>query len=169
MTFQVAMIASLGFISMSCENEADPMVEENASEDVIMDVLKGAPAKGTASIAGIAIDAGFSELVSALSYVDGELNTGLVDLFANGKDQYTVFAPTDGAFKTLYEALDIEMISDLPAELVRDVLLYHVTHGRRASNSVVPKKKVRYIETLLGETFMVGSNGMIAAIGNSAK
>ena len=102
-------------------------------------------------------------------YVDNELNAGLVNLFLYGKDQYTVFAPTDDAFMGLYKALDIEDISDLPATLVLDVLLYHVTDGRRAANSVVPKKNMKNIETLLEASFMVDNMGMITAIGNTAK
>jgi uncharacterized surface protein with fasciclin (FAS1) repeats len=76
----------------------------------------------------------------------------LVDLFLNGTDQYTVFAPTNEAFENLYEALtEIEGITDLPAELVLDVLLYHVVEGRRAANSVVPPVRSRTITTLLGK------------------
>lgn len=120
-----------------------------------------APAKGTAPIAAIAIDAGFSELVGALAYVDTELGAGLVDLFLNGKDQYTVFAPTNEAFADLYVLLsavtgsEIDEITDVPAEVVLDVLLYHVTEGRRAANSVVPRNGVRTITPLLSETFAV--------------
>lgn len=127
-----------------------------------------APARGTSSIAQIAINAGFSELVSALSYVDAELNAGLVNLFLNGKDQYTVFAPTNAAFQNLYTALGITKISDLPATLVRDVLLYHVVEGRRASNSVVPKNGTKNISTLLQVGFTVDAQGKITAVGNSA-
>jgi uncharacterized surface protein with fasciclin (FAS1) repeats len=91
-----------------------------------------------------------------------------VNLFLNGKEQYTVFAPTDDAFDALYGALEIDAITDLPAELVLNVLLYHVTEGRRIAKSVVPPKKDRKIETLLGETFSVTSGGEIKAIGNTA-
>jgi uncharacterized surface protein with fasciclin (FAS1) repeats len=128
----------------------------------------GAPAPGTQSIAQIAINAGFSELVSALSYVDTELNTGLVDLFLNGTDQYTVFAPTNAAFQNLYTALNITQISDLPATLVRDVLLYHVVEGRRAANSVVPKNGTKTLTTLLQASFTVNPQGQITAVGNTA-
>ena len=132
--------------------------------------LNARVAKGEQSIAEIAIENDdFNELVAALSYVDQELNTGLVALFLNGTDQYTVFAPTDAAFENLYSALQVDGITDLDAELVLDVLLYHVTEGRRAANSVVPKNNSRDIETLLGVSFAVNIDGSIDAVGNSAK
>lgn len=127
----------------------------------------GSPAPGNESIAAIAIEADFTQLVAALVYVDGELETGLVDLFLNGTDQYTVFAPTDEAFAGLYGLLsavleaEIEEITDIPAEVVLDVLLYHVTEGRRASNSVVPPRRERTITPLLGETFAVRTDATI--------
>ena len=127
-----------------------------------------APAPGAESIAEIAIGAGFTELVGALVYVDAELGAGLVDLFLEGTDQYTVFAPTNEAFEGLYGALEIDEISDLPAELVLDVLLYHVVEGRRAANSVVPPVRPRTITTLLGATFTVDRNGVITDIAGQA-
>ena len=123
-----------------------------------------APAPGDDSIAEIAIEAGFDELVGALIYVDEELDAGLVDLLLNGTDQYTVFAPTDDAFEGLYEDLEIDEITDLPAGLVLDVLLYHVTDGRRAANSVVPPVRDRQVNTLLGERFSVSNQGVITDI-----
>lgn len=120
-----------------------------------------APAPGSDPIAAIAIEGGFTELVSALTYVDEQLDAGLVDLFLNGTDQYTVFAPTDQAFENLYGLLTtvlgttVDEITDVPAPVVLDVLRYHVTEGRRAANSVVPRSGVRTITSLLGETFAV--------------
>ena len=123
-----------------------------------------APAPGPDSIAEIAIDAGFDELVAALVYVDDALDTELVALFSEGTDQFTVFAPTNEAFEALYNELGINEISELPAELVLDVLFYHVVEGRRAANSVVPPVRDRTITTLLGETFTVDSSGVISDI-----
>jgi len=124
-----------------------------------------APAPGEDSIAAIAIAADdFNELVAALVYVDTVLDAGLVDLFLDGTDQFTVFAPTNEAFEDLYGALGINEISDLPAEVVLDVLFYHVTEGRRAANSVVPPVRDRTITTLLGETFTVDRGGEISDI-----
>jgi len=129
---------------------------------------KGGPPAGVKprdqTIAEIAIEAEFDELVDALAYVDEELDAGLVDTFLNGKRQYSVFAPTDEAFEALYGALEIDGITDLPAELVLDVLLYHVTDGRRAANSVVPPVRDRSINTLLGESFSVSKKGVITDI-----
>lgn len=163
----LALSIALGFSALlsSCSKEA--MVPQN-EEAMELPTKNGAPAPGSDPIAQIAIDAGFSELVGALVYVDGELNTGFVDLFMNGNDQYTVFAPTNEAFQNLYAALEVEGITDLSPELVRDVLLYHVVEGRRAANSVVPKKGVKNISTLLGVNFTVNPQLQITAVGNTA-
>ena len=125
---------------------------------------QAAPAPGDQSIAEIAIDAGFTELVAALFYVDEELGAGLVDLFLDGTDQFTVFAPTDEAFENLYDAQGYDGISDVPPEVVLDVLFYHVVEGRRAANSVVPPVRDRTITTLLGASFTVNSDAVITDI-----
>jgi uncharacterized surface protein with fasciclin (FAS1) repeats len=128
------------------------------------ETLARTPEKTDQSIAGIAISNGFSELVAALSYVDDKLDAGLVNLFLNGKDQYTVFAPTNAAFQELYGILGVDNITEVAPETVLAVLQYHVTDGRRAANSVVPKNGSRTITTLLpGASFNVGSNLVITA------
>lgn len=166
------LIAALSILTLSCDNqEMDEMDVINSSTTSTTETLRSAnsaPKPGDAPIAKIAIDAGFTELVGALSYVDTELNAGLVDLFLNGKDQYTVFAPTNDAFKNLYVALGVEKITDLPPTLVLNVLKYHVVEGRRAANSVVPTMGSREITTLLGSSFSVNNSGMITAVGNTA-
>ena len=153
----VALSLSLG----GC-GDTGTATEPVASNDAtLLSASNRAPRPGTDSIAAIAINAGFSELVAALSYVDAELDAGLVDLFLLGKDQYTVFAPTNEAFFNLYDLLsivlevNIDEITDIPAPVVLDVLLYHVTEGRRAANSVVPRNRERKITSLLGEIFSV--------------
>jgi uncharacterized surface protein with fasciclin (FAS1) repeats len=124
---------------------------------------KRAPAPGDQSIAQIAIGANFTELVGALAYVDADedLDPGLVDLFLNGTDQYTVFAPTNQAFRDLYADFGVSGIEELPAPVVLDVLLYHVAEGRRAANSVVPPVRPRSIATLQGSSLTVTSAGVI--------
>lgn len=177
MLLHLLILTVLSIFLVSCEKEEmdTPLENELAASAVIQGKVdynaahkKGAPAPGEDPIAAIAIEAGFDELVAALMYVDSELDAGLVDLFLKGTDQYTVFAPTNAAFQDLYSALGIDGITDLPAELVLDVLLYHVTDGRRAANSVVPPRNYKTIETLLGKTFKVDPNSVIMAIGNNA-
>lgn len=157
----------------SCQKQISTNGEAAAaSRSVAMEINK----PGTSPIAQIAIDNGFTQLVSALMYVDKELNAGLVNMFMNGKDQYTVFAPTDAAFQALYTTLSgklgtpITKISDLPASLVLNVLKYHVTGGRRASFSLLPKSGMREVTTLLpNATFSISPTGMITAVGNTAQ
>ena len=164
----IAIIATAVF-AVSCDKDDDFITQEEASlkaGHVERPETSKALPPGDDPIAQIAIDNGFDSLVVALSYVDAELGTGLVNMFMYGKDQYTVFAPTNTAFENLV-GVDGK-ISDLPASLVKDVLFYHVTEGRRASNSVVPKNGTRTIETLLGEYFWVNPDLSIDAIGNSA-
>ncbi|MDX8338310.1 fasciclin domain-containing protein [Draconibacterium sp. IB214405] len=174
LTIAAAIIVSMAFVS--CEKENDDYIPQSEISDESLKAGKSLPPAET-SIAAIAIDAGFSELVSALFYVDGELETELVDMFLNGTDQYTVFAPTNDAFQALYDSEELESllgaevngINDIPAEVVLNVLLYHVTDGRRAANSVVPKKNPKTIETLLdGATFNVDKDLKIWAVGNTA-
>lgn len=180
---QILLVSFLTFTLSSCDkdevSDMDTEMDMSLYETIEAYAVKfdgntnsaarnGAPKKGDDPIAAIAIGGGFNELVAALMYVDEELNAGLVNLFLNGTDQYTVFAPTDDAFMALYDFLEVDNVTDLDPELVLNVLLYHVTDGRRASNSVVPKNNMRTIETLLGPTFDVYPNLEIMAVGNSA-
>jgi uncharacterized surface protein with fasciclin (FAS1) repeats len=157
-------------VAVSCEKEE--FSRENRGSKAAAGAtadLNRAPAPGELSIAEIAIEEGFTQLVGLLQFVDAELNAGLVDLFLNGKDQYTVFAPTDEAFAKLFDFIDENNIEVTP-ELVLDILLYHVADGRRAANSVVPPARTRKITTLLGKTFEVNSKGEIKDLfGQTAK
>ena len=164
-SFALVGIFTVAIVASSCNKADDVFYTEPVVENQDLKAGK-AVKKSDMSIAEIAIEAGFDSLVVALSYVDAQEGTSLVDLFMNGTDQYTVFAPTNEAFAAL---VGDGKISDLPSGLVLNVLLYHVTEGRRAANSVVPKNNTRTIETLLeGASFSVGTDAMITAVGNTA-
>lgn len=102
-------------------------------------------------VSDFADDGQFTLLLAALDYA------GITSMFAE-RGQYTVFAPTDTAFRNFLGENDL---TDFTPEQVAAVLQYHVTDGRRFSNSVVPKNSPREIETLLGLPFYVMSNGDI--------
>ena len=55
----------------------------------------------------------------------------------NEAGPYTVFAPTNDAFYALYKMQGVDGITDLPAELVKNVLLYHVVKGNNPAGAVV--------------------------------
>ncbi|MBS1214964.1 MAG: fasciclin protein [Proteobacteria bacterium] len=80
-----------------------------------------------------------------------------------GEDKVTLFAPTDAAFENLQTALEIEtpapdLTCRLGPETVADVLTYHVTDGRRFSNSVFNKNRQKDIEMLNGEWITTNPN-----------
>jgi len=91
---------------------------------------------------------GTSTIVEIVLADDGEFDVlqaavvraGLVSVL-NGNGQYTVFAPTDAAFVKTLEVADeaeaIAAVNALPVDVLTNILLYHVTGGRRISTSVL--------------------------------
>lgn len=115
---------------------------------------RGASAEAT--IVETAEEAGLTTLLAAVEAADPVVLETLVD-----DDQYTVFAPTNAAFGDLFDTLEAELgitktelLAD-PDGLLTNTLLFHVTGGRRYSESVVNAPEV---ETLLGESFSVGGD-----------
>lgn len=106
------------------------------------------------------------------------IRAGLVETL-DGKRQFTVFAPTDAAFITLLGAADeaaaIAAIGTTDVDALTDILLYHVTKGRRNSRSVMaaPRYKMlngdrltrtELVEAGIAETNISASNGIIHVI-----
>ena len=129
-------------------------------------------AKGKPSYAAAA-KPGTSTIVQIVLLPDGEFDVlqaavvraGLVEAL-NGKDQYTVFAPTDAAFVATLgvadEAAAIAAVNALPVEALTNILLYHVTEGRRTSRSVLAASQY---EMLNGDTLTrseLGTAGIVA-------
>jgi len=92
------------------------------------------PGKQTIVQIVLADDGKFDVLQAAV------IRAGLVDAL-NGRRQLTVFAPTDEAFISLLKAADeeeaIEIIESFDVDALKNILLYHVTKGRRISKSVL--------------------------------
>jgi uncharacterized surface protein with fasciclin (FAS1) repeats len=98
---------------------------------------QGASAEGT--IVDVAVEADdFEVLVAAVQ------EAGPVDALS-GNRQLTVFAPTDQAFADLADALGVEVADLLELNDLADILLYHVTNGRRYSPSVVNAPRLRML------------------------
>ena len=98
----------------------------------------------------------FDYLLGAIGCLTDEAtgSNPVVELLS-GSDMYTVFAPIDDAFIALQQALGIttpspEATCALGDETVFNVLAYHVTAGRRFSNSVFNAQNPKMIEMLNG-------------------
>lgn len=81
----------------------------------------------------------FETLIAALLAADPAV---LKTLSGNG--QFTVFAPTDGAFAKL--GLNPDNIGGVPQAFLTDVLLYHVARGRRDSEDVIASSRIRMLK-----------------------
>lgn len=117
-------------------------------------LLLAAGGAGTASASGrpsdgdtvvdVAVAADdFDVLVAAVQ------EAGLVETLS-GNRQLTVFAPTDEAFNDA--GITVDNVGDLDEEFLLDVLLYHVTSGRRFASSVVNAPR---LEMLNGDSVTV--------------
>ena len=86
------------------------------------------------SVVNIALDNdNFTILVQAV------VKAGLVDALS-GKGPFTVFAPTNDAFKVLFTQLGISGVNDLTAEQLIPILTYHVVSGNVLSKSLTNGK-----------------------------
>lgn len=81
----------------------------------------------------------FSILVQAV------VKANLVDVL-NGAGPFTIFAPTNAAFQTLFTTLGISGIADLTAEQLVPILTYHVVSGNVLSTQL----QAGNVETLNG-------------------
>ena len=127
---------------------------------------------GTLNIVQFAIDQNqrngeFDYLLTAATCP--ELNGAVVGLLS-GKDRYTLFAPTDAAFEKLLGILKPgvtptpAMLCDtsvLPTATLFNVLAYHVTDGRRFSNSVFNKRSTKMVEMLNDQYIVTSPSGTI--------
>jgi uncharacterized surface protein with fasciclin (FAS1) repeats len=102
------------------------------------------------------------------------IETGLVDALS-GKKQYTVFAPTDAAFVEAFgvsESAIIDLIKAGKVDGLTNILLNHVTNGRRISPSVLGAPsykmlngdKVLRSELDINKKDISASNGVIHVI-----
>jgi uncharacterized surface protein with fasciclin (FAS1) repeats len=70
----------------------------------------------------------------------------------SGSDRYTLFAPTDDAFAKLnLTADDVCRKYEATPDALFNILAYHVTEGRRFSNSVFNKRSTKMVEMLNGQ------------------
>lgn len=121
-SLKLAIAAALiGIVSGACtkDNDPDPQPEKNIVEVVVS-------------------DNDFSLLAAAVTHA------GLVQTLS-GSGPFTVFAPTNEAFEAAGLNSD-EAIQGLPAETVRNILMYHVL-GERVPAASIPEAANTAVET----------------------
>ncbi|MCL6258951.1 fasciclin domain-containing protein [Aquiflexum sp. TKW24L] len=100
----------------------------------VLDYVITAPTQNIAEIAiasSTAAQPEFTQLVSAL------VRANLAGAFQGGfDDNFTVFAPTDAAFRNLYTALGVTSVDQIPLETLTSVLQYHVVPARAFSQDL---------------------------------
>lgn len=104
-----------------------------------------------------AADGRFTTLVAALkaTQLDGNLS---------GPGPFTVFAPTDDAFKKL-PAGTVDSLLKNPQGQLKQILLYHVVNRKLMAADVM---RLGSINTLQGQSLLIDvSNGMIFVNGNA--
>lgn len=133
-TLTVLAIGALSAGVAGCDSSSMPVAPSTTAERA--EPGAGAAKPGTMTIVGIVLkeDGEFDVLQAAV------VRAGLVDAL-NGTAQYTVFAPTDAAFVTTLgvanEAAAIAAVNSLDVDTLKNILLFHVTDGRRNSTSIL--------------------------------
>jgi uncharacterized surface protein with fasciclin (FAS1) repeats len=187
MTKQILGVFAIGILAVgvsACSSSSSPVapapVAGVTAQSLGDSTLDAKPGQATGAKPG-----GLS-IVEIVLQDDGEFDVlqaavvraGLVDAL-NGTSQLTVFAPTDMAFVTALavadEAAAIAAVNGLPIDALKNILLYHVTEGRRNSASVLgaPRFQMLNGNTLtratlsaagFGATDISASNGIVHVI-----
>jgi transforming growth factor-beta-induced protein len=96
-------------------------------------------------------DGRFTTLITALQ-------AAKLDDTLKGNRSYTVFAPTDDAFKNLPPGTLLSLLKE-PQGQLKQILLYHVVEGRLTADDVV---KLTSVKTLQGSNVNITvTNGII--------
>ena len=128
----IILFAMLVFTSVSVFAQMDTkMVMNSSKNDIVQTAIKAG---------------NFTTLATALT------EAGLVDAL-KGDGPFTVFAPTDEAFKNLPDGALEGLLKD--KEALKNVLLYHVVSGKVSSKEVVDLNKAT---TLNGADLNIKTN-----------
>ena len=113
---KLTFLLFIGFSIQSCSDDDDNVTTPT----------------GLLNIVEIAMDnPELSNLVAALSVADGNL----VDVLSGG--EFTVLAPTNEAFETFLTANGFMSLSEVPTDILSNILLNHVVTGTVTSTNLV--------------------------------
>ena len=138
--FLFMMVSAVVSLSMTaCDDDDDN--EESPSQNVVE------LAQGNNDLSSLEAALGkFPDLVSTLS----------------GSGEVTVFAPNNAAFENLLEAVGQTSLDDIPEDVLREVLEYHVVSGVTLSNQLSNGE----VTTVGGENITVSTSGGVSLNGS---
>ena len=177
----VLAVATLSAGLTACSSSVTPVAPSSTSGPATSESADTPQPAGGAGAGSVGLT-----IVEIVVQDDGEfdvlqaavIRAGLAETLS-GTRQFTVFAPTDAAFvKTLgvaNEQAALDAVNGLAVETLTDILLFHVTSGRRISASVLGAPRYQMLngdvlarETLvaagLAATDIPASNGIIHVI-----
>lgn len=79
----------------------------------------------------------FTQLLAALARTEGQGADDLLAAVSSATGELTVFAPTDAAFQSLYTALGVANVNEIPLSTLIAVLKKHVVAAKRFSTDLV--------------------------------
>ncbi len=104
----------------------------------------------TKNLVALAQESGYTSLAAALTKADL-----INDL--NGSGLFTVFAPTNQAFDDLLSTIGQSSIDDVPVDVLKSILLYHVVDSKVASTGI----SAGNVPTLEGSNLAITTSGGI--------
>ena len=113
---KLTFLLFVGFSIQSCSDDDDDVTTPTGPSNIV-------------EIAMVTPD--LSNLVAALSVADGNL----VDVLSGG--EFTVLAPTNEAFETFLAANGFMSLSEVPTDVLSNILLNHVISGTINSTNLV--------------------------------
>lgn len=145
LNWKAIFILLLSITFVACDNSDDDPEPKKNGKDIVELALA---------------DETFDSLVVALT------EANLVATFqGDNSGPFTVFAPTNGAFRALLSDLNLTKIADIDASLLLTVLQNHVVEGKVKSSSLSDGMLVK---TLNGYTFTVNKKATISLDVNSS-
>lgn len=149
------VVVAFGFILTSCNDKDDDIMVVEPVGDIaqVLEQITDEPENFNSDMLKSKMinekKPKFKNLIKAL------VKTNLISTVA--KNEFTVFAPTDQAFETLFATLGINGIEDLTAEQLTPILLYHVVSGKVPSSAL----SSGYVPTVNGAAVKIDVSSMV--------
>jgi uncharacterized surface protein with fasciclin (FAS1) repeats len=178
----IVFAGSVTLVSGSELAKIAPFTDEVTENDLSLEpwmtlsILSESESACAGSLVDIALsNPDFSILAAAVSIA------GLAEKLST-EGPFTVFAPTNKAFETLFEQLEVSGISDLTADQLVPILTYHVVSGELLSSNLLRGEietlnetrklvidvtdGVKINESRVIQADIKGKNGIIHAVDN---